>query len=65
MNTPTGLGRIPSFLKEVKAELGKVTWLNRQQTVRLTLIVIAVSLVVAVFISTLDFGFTKLMEIFI
>ncbi len=65
MTSQVNLGRIPSFLKEVKAELGKVSWLNRQQTVRLTLIVIAVSIVVASFIAILDFTFTKLMEVLI
>jgi preprotein translocase subunit SecE len=52
---------IPNFLKEVKSELTKVTWLSRQQTLRLTAIVIAVSVVVASFISVLDFIFTKIM----
>ena len=54
-----------SFLKEVKSELSKVTWLNRQQTFRLTLIVIGVSIVVGIFIGGLDFVFTKLMKLFI
>ncbi len=58
-------GRIPSFLREVRIELSKVTWLNRKQTVHLTLIVIAVSVAVASFIASLDFAFTKLMEILI
>jgi len=59
MSTSINFGRIPSFLKEVKSELSKVTWLSRQQTIRLTLVVIAVSLVVAFFIGSLDFIFTK------
>ena len=65
MATAVNFGRIPSFLKEVKSELGKVTWLSRQQTIRLTLIVIAVSLVVAFFIGSLDFIFTKIMGLII
>jgi len=65
MISNTGTGRIPSFLREVRIELSKVTWLSRKQTVRLTLIVIAVSVVVASFIASLDFAFTKLMEIII
>ncbi len=56
---------IPNFLKEVKSELTKVTWLSRQQTFRLTAIVIAVSVVVAIFISVLDYIFTKMMGILI
>ncbi len=61
MATPITFGRILSFLREVKSELGKVSWLSRQQTIRLTLIVIGVSLVVALFIGALDFIFTKFM----
>jgi preprotein translocase subunit SecE len=51
------------FLKEVRNELGKVIWPSRQQAIKLTAIVVGVSAVVAVFIGSLDFLFTKLMEI--
>jgi len=51
------------FLKEVHAEMGKVSWPSRQEAIRLTLIVIGLSLVVAVYIGGLDFVFTKLIEI--
>lgn len=51
------------FLKEVRTELSKVTWPSKQQAIRLTLIVIAVSIVVAIFIGALDFLFTQLMTI--
>ena len=54
-----------NFFKEVKSELTKVTWLSRQQTLRLTAIVIAVSVVVAIFISLLDYLFTKIMGLVI
>ena len=53
------------FLKEVRTEMEKVSWPNRQQAIRLTLIVIAVSVVVAVFIGALDYIFTKVMELII
>lgn len=47
------------FLKEVRTELSKVAWPSRPQAIRLTLIVLGVSVVVALFISGLDFVFTK------
>jgi len=56
---------LPNFFKEVKSELTKVTWLSRQQTLRLTAIVLAVSVVVAIFISLLDYVFTKMMGLLI
>lgn len=53
------------FLQEVKDELTKVVFPTRQEVVRLTVIVIGVSLLVGIFIGALDFVFTKLMELFI
>ena len=50
------------FLKEVKAELDKVDWPSRQQAVKLTSIVIGVSVFTSLFLGAFDFIFTKLME---
>lgn len=50
------------FLKEVRTEMEKVSWPSRQEAIRLTLIVIAVSVAIGVYIGSLDFGFTKIME---
>lgn len=51
------------FLKEVRTELSKVAWPKKAQATRLTLIVIGVSVVTALFLGGFDFFFTKLMEI--
>ncbi|MDO8551866.1 MAG: preprotein translocase subunit SecE [bacterium] len=51
------------FLLEVRGELGKVIWPTRQEAIRLTAIVIGISLVVGLFVGGLDLIFTKLMEI--
>jgi len=51
------------FLKEVKAELAKVVWPTRKETVRLTLVVIGVSLAVGLFLGAIDYLLTKIMEI--
>lgn len=51
------------FLKEVRAEMAKVSWPSRQEAIRLTLIVIGLSLIVAAYIGGLDFVFTKLVEL--
>jgi preprotein translocase subunit SecE len=53
------------FLKETQRELKKASWPSREQTIRLTVIVVFVSLVVAVFIGLLDFSFTKITELII
>ncbi|HEX7041974.1 MAG TPA: preprotein translocase subunit SecE [Patescibacteria group bacterium] len=56
MTTPTG------FLRETYDELKKVVWPTRQEVVRLTGVVIIVSLVVGVFIGGLDYVFTSLLQ---
>ncbi|MBI2622618.1 MAG: preprotein translocase subunit SecE, partial [Candidatus Levybacteria bacterium] len=51
-----------TFLKETREELKKVTWPTQQEVVRLTTIVIIVSLIVGLLIGAMDFLFTKTME---
>ncbi|HCM82453.1 TPA: preprotein translocase subunit SecE [Patescibacteria group bacterium] len=48
------------FIKEVQQELKKVTWPTRQETIKLTGVVIIISLIVAFFIGGLDAGVLKL-----
>jgi len=58
-------GKITTFLKEVRLEVKKVNWPTRQQTIRYTLIILGISLVIAAFLGGLDFLFTILLEKFI
>ncbi|MCL5433133.1 MAG: preprotein translocase subunit SecE [Patescibacteria group bacterium] len=53
------------FLGEVRDELRKVTWPTQKEVIRLTLVVIAISLLVGFFIGGFDYVFTKLMELVI
>ncbi len=46
------------YLSASRAELAKVAWPNRRQTVRLTFIVIIFSLILAVIIGALDYLFS-------
>jgi preprotein translocase subunit SecE len=50
------------FLKEARAELTKVVWPSRRETIRITVAVIALSLSVAVFLGAVDYVLTKLIE---
>ena len=59
MATPVG------FLRETRDELKKVVWPTRQEIIRLTVVVIAISLLVGLFLGGLDFIFTKLIGIVI
>ncbi|MFH1611855.1 MAG: preprotein translocase subunit SecE [bacterium] len=49
------------FIREVYVELKKVTWLTRKETIKYTLIVIGVSLVLAMFLGGWDFFFSWLL----
>ncbi|HAV15625.1 MAG TPA: preprotein translocase subunit SecE [Candidatus Pacebacteria bacterium] len=54
-----------TFIKEVRTELAKVIWPNRQETIKLTLVVILVSLGIGLYIGGLDIIFVKLTELLI
>lgn len=53
------------FLQEIRTELSKVAWPSKQQATRLTLIVIAATVVAALFLGAFDLFFTKLTELVI
>jgi len=57
--------KIITYLKEVQLEMKKVNWPTKEETLRYTLIVIAVSLAVAAFLGGLDFVFTLLLNKFV
>lgn len=50
------------FIKEARAELAKVNWPTRKQTLNYTMLVVAVSLAVAVFLGGLDYFFGYLLK---
>ena len=54
-----------SYLKEVRVELGKVTWPTRVEATNLTIIILASSLAVGLYIGGLDFVFTSLLGTFL
>ena len=56
MATPIG------FLRETQDELKKVTWPTRAEVIRLTGVVIIVSLAVGLYIGGLDFIFTNILQ---
>ncbi|MBI2018903.1 preprotein translocase subunit SecE [Candidatus Daviesbacteria bacterium] len=49
-----------SFIKEVYEELVKVAWPTREQTIRYTVLVIIVTLVVGVFLGGFDYILTAI-----
>lgn len=55
--------QVLQFIKEVKSELKKVVWPSKKEAIRLTAVVLGVSLVVSLYLGLLDFIFTKLIEV--
>jgi len=47
----------------VRDELKKVTWPTREETIRLTAVVIAISLIIALYIGIIDVFLAKLLDI--
>jgi preprotein translocase subunit SecE len=50
------------FLADVRAELKKVTWPTKKQTMQLTLTVFVISLIVAGYVGIIDFSLAKVLE---
>lgn len=48
------LEKLKKFLKEVQAELRKVTWPTKDELIGSTIVTIVVSLIVALFIGVVD-----------
>jgi preprotein translocase subunit SecE len=59
------ISKITTFFKEVKMEMKKVNWPTKEETIRYTLIVIAISVVIAIYLGGLDFIFTTILNKFV
>ena len=55
--------QVLQYFREVLQELRKVSWPTREQTYALTAVVIAVTLIAALYIGGLDFLFQRLMAV--
>ena len=54
-----------SYIIEAKSEFDKVVWPTRAETMRLTLLVVIVSVIVGAYIAGMDALFTALVERFL
>ncbi len=52
----------PNFANGIIEELKKVTWPTKKETIRLTTIVVGISLIIAVYIGIIDVLLTKGLE---
>ena len=54
--------KVTQFLGDAKAELKKVTWPSRKQTMASTFVVIFIVFVMALYFGIIDFGLAKLIK---
>jgi preprotein translocase subunit SecE len=54
--------RVQEFFKEVLAEFRRVTWPSRREVANSTVVVLAVTLVVAFFLGAVDIGLARVVE---
>jgi preprotein translocase subunit SecE len=59
------LSRLINYIKDTKAELKQVNWPSKKQTINFTVLVIALSIGVAIFLGFFDVIFSFLLERFI
>ena len=54
---------VRQFLREVRAELGKVTWPSRKDTIASTSVVLVIVILIAAFLGIVDLGLSKIMRL--
>jgi preprotein translocase subunit SecE len=57
--------RLVRYFKETRAELRKVSWPTRKQATNLTLIVLAVTVAMAIFLGAVDLLFSRLLGLLV
>ena len=53
------MSKVGQFLRETKAELKKVVWPSREDVVSSVIVVIISTVLIAIVLGLLDFGFTQ------
>lgn len=51
------MSRLSSFINDCQAEFAHINWPSRQETIRMTVVVIALSIGIATFLGAVDFAF--------
>jgi preprotein translocase subunit SecE len=54
--------RVREFVQEVLLEFRRVTWPSRQELINSTVVVLALTVIVAFFLGAVDIGLSKLVQ---
>lgn len=55
--------RLTKFLKEVRVEIGKVTWPSRDELIGSTWVVIIISVAFAIFVWLIDLSLSRILDL--
>lgn len=61
-NQKENTNRVTRYFREVRSEMNKVIWPSREQTIKLTVIVIAVMIAMALYLGLLDAIFGAMVQ---
>lgn len=56
---------VARYFREVRAELAKVTWPSREEAINLTMVVLAVTIALSLFLGAWDYLFSRLIAFLI
>ncbi|MBI3088649.1 MAG: preprotein translocase subunit SecE [Candidatus Colwellbacteria bacterium] len=59
------MGRLSLYLRELRREFQRINWPNRRDAVRMSLVVIVISLAMAAFLGLLDYIFSTVLQRFV
>jgi preprotein translocase subunit SecE len=65
VNSKNRIGNASRSVKEIYAELGRVTWPTKEETFRLSVIVVSIAVVVGLFLGAIDLAFSRIIGFFI
>jgi len=57
--------KVSQYLKESKSELARVSWPTKPEIMRLTVVVIAVTVAVSAYLGLLDYVFSKIVALLV
>ena len=56
------LGKVKTYIGDLRQEYKRINWPSRNEALRMSGVVIAISMVVAAFLGALDFLFASILE---
>ncbi|MDR1365384.1 MAG: preprotein translocase subunit SecE [Holosporales bacterium] len=62
MGSVSVVGRFISYMSDVKAEIGKVTWSSRKEVIVTTIVVFVIALIASLFFALVDTAWYKIVH---